>query len=479
MIGNLADDTDSVLFVNPKIVKRTPEGSPRVQSEHDEGLLRVPPQRRTLNEVISCIIAMLHGVEVFTSLPVLYLYKDDFQLGPAMLIFILGLVRIPMNIKILFAFLSDGVPIFGSRRRSYLIIGSLLCLASNFILGLCAHTSLLWTTVLLAVSSLGMALCSVIGEALIIESGRRQNNDQVTKTISTFCAFRKLTFAGMSYLSSVLIMIMHKKQLFLMCSVIPLVVLISAFFIKEDELSPQLSVKEQWNKLLNFIGKPEIKRPSIFLFISMLVPSAGTALFYFMTEELHFDPELFGRFAAIQAFASLIGVYVYAYIFRECSIRKLYVWTTLFVSLCCMLSLVLVKRWNLALGIPDTAFVITDSSLLQLVGEINSLPIFIMATRLCPPGIESSMYSFLWTAQFLGLDVSTYISSLLTYAFGIGTNHFDGLVQLIIFCAVAHIIPIFFVYLLPDRIPRKVEDDDADTIPCLQDGDVGDQMKDM
>ncbi|GFE55524.1 integral membrane protein protein [Babesia ovis] len=470
VIGNLADDTDSVLFVNPKIIKRTPEGSPSESLADEDGYISASASRRSINEIISCIIAMLHGVEVFTSLPVLYLYKDDFKLGPALLIFILGLIRIPMNIKILFAFLSDGVPLWGSRRRSYLVIGSMLCLASNFILGFYAHLSLVWTTLLLAVSSLGMALCSVIGEALIIESGRRQTNDQVTRTISTFCAFRKLTFAAMSYLSSVLIMIMPKQQLFLMCSVIPLVVLISALFIREDEHYPQLSVKEQWSKLLSFIGKPEIKRPSTFLFISMLVPSAGTALFYFMTEELHFDPELFGRFAAIQAFASLIGVYCYAYIFRDCSIRKLYVWTTLFVSLCCMLSLVLVKRWNLALGIPDTAFVITDSSLLQLVGEINSLPIFIMATRLCPPGIESSMYSFLWTAQFLGLDISTYISSLLTYAFGIGARHFDGLINLIVFCAIAHMVPIFFVHLLPDRIPKTPVAEEAETVPCLQDG---------
>ncbi|GBE59866.1 integral membrane protein [Babesia ovata] len=322
---------------------------------------------------------------------------------------------------------------------------------------------------LLAVSSLGMALCSVIGEALIIETGRRQSNDQVTRTISTFCAFRKITFAGMSYLSSVLIMMMPKQQLFLMCSLIPLIVVVSAFFIVEDYTHPQLSIKEQWTKLVNFVGKPEIKKPSTFLFISMLVPSAGTALFYFMTEELHFDPELFGRFAAIQAFASLIGVYCYAYIFRDCSIRKLFVWTTLLVSMCCMLSIVLVERWNLKLGIPDTAFVITDSSLLQLVGEINSLPIFIMATRLCPPGIESSMYSFLWTAQFLGLDVSTYLSSLLTYAFGISANHFGGLVHLIVFCAIAHIIPIFYVHLLPDTIPKTMEDDETETQPCLQD----------
>lgn len=122
---------------------------------------------------------MQHGVEVFTYLPILYLFKDVFKLGPGMcrfahlhttaafLIFILGVIRIPMNIKLLFAFLSDGVPLFGSRRKSYLLIGSLLCLVSNFILGFYAHLSLLWTTLLLAMSSLGMA----VGSALRGEHG--------------------------------------------------------------------------------------------------------------------------------------------------------------------------------------------------------------------------------------------------------------------------------------------------------------------
>ncbi|KAK2196227.1 bifunctional Biopterin transporter family/MFS transporter superfamily [Babesia duncani] len=159
----------------------------------------------------------------------------------------------------------------------------------------------------------------------------------------------------------------------------------------------------------------------------MLVPSAGTALFYFMTEALDFKPELFGRLAVIQAFASLIGIYVYATLLSQTSIRKLYIWSSILVALFCSLSIVLVKRYNVAIGIPDTAFVITDSSMLQFVGEINSLPIFIMATRLCPRGLESSMYSLLWTAQFLGLDMSSYISAALTYCFGIQANHFDGL----------------------------------------------------
>ncbi|KAK2196228.1 Biopterin transporter family [Babesia duncani] len=135
----------------------------------------------------------------------MYLFKDDFKLGPATLIFALGLVRIPMNVKLLFAIISDGIPIFGSTRRSYLFIGALLTFTATLILGMFAHLSVWLTGGLLGLFSAGMAICSVIGEALIIETGHTKSNEQVTRTISAFSAFRKVTFAAMSYISSILV----------------------------------------------------------------------------------------------------------------------------------------------------------------------------------------------------------------------------------------------------------------------------------
>uniref|UniRef100_A0A3B0N6U8 BT1 family, putative n=1 Tax=Theileria annulata TaxID=5874 RepID=A0A3B0N6U8_THEAN len=428
----------------------------------DESLLYSSGHFSSRNELISCIVAMLHGVEVLTYLPTLYLYKDDFKISPALLTFILGLIRLPLNSKLLLAFMSDSVPIFGSRRKSYLAIGSFICFSSMFVLGLLNESySIVLTTLLFALCSLGSALCSVIGEALVIECAYKQSTDQVTKTISTFYTFRKLTFAAMSYLSSVLMMIIKKREIFMISSSLPFCVFFTSFFIQEKPFGYYLTIKEQYNRLVSFASKPEIKNPSIFLFISMIVPSAGTAMFYFMTERLHFQPEIFGRFSAFQAIASLFGIYCYLLFFRNISIRRLFVWTTYLVAAFCSLSIVLVKRWNVVLGIPDKAFAITDTSLIQFIGEMNSFPIYVMATRLCPRGIESSMYSFLWTVQFLGMDISTYISSGLTHLFGIQSHNFKGLVPMIVVCAAAQLIPNFFVSLLPKELPTVQMDDDV------------------
>ncbi|EKX72843.1 BT1 folate/biopterin transporter family protein [Theileria equi strain WA] len=387
-----------------------------------------------------------------------------------MLIFICGLIRLPLNIKMLFAFMSDSLPIFGSRRRSYLTIGSLTVLFAMLMLGIPNEQGIVATTSYLTLSYLGMTMCNVVGEALVIESGRHQSNDQVTRSMSAFCAFRKLTFAAILYLGAVLMMVVPTRKVFLIASVLPIIVFITTPFIQEREVVVFPSVQNQWSRLVTFASMPEIRKPAFFLFITMLAPSAWTAMFYFMTEKLHFEPELFGRLAAVQALAGLIGIYCYAKFFREVNVRKLFISAAILVSFFCLLSIVLVKRWNLAMGIPDSAFAITDNSMLEFVSEIYSIPIFVTSIRLCPQGIESSMYSLLWSIQFVGSNVSTYISALATHLFGVDKGNFDGLVPLIILCSVLHLIPIMFVWMIPEGVPGNTVGDQSELDSCLTHG---------
>ncbi|EKX73832.1 conserved hypothetical protein [Theileria equi strain WA] len=178
-------------------------------------------------------------------------------------------------------------------------------------------------------------------------------------------------------------------------------------------------------------------------------------MFYFMTEKLHFEPELFGRFAAVQAIANIVGIYCYSKFCKQLNVRKLYVTTTYLVTLFCLMSVVLVKRWNVNMGIPDVAFILTDDSILEFFNEIHALPILVLSVRLCPQGIESSMYSLLWTVQLMGINVSTYISAICTYLLGVNNKNFDGLVPLIVICSLLHLAPVFFVWMIPEELPEE------------------------
>jgi BT1 family len=54
------------------------------------------------------------------------LFKDYLHLEPAEMQVMSAIIAFPWCIKLLYGLIADNVPIFGSRRRSYLIINGLL-----------------------------------------------------------------------------------------------------------------------------------------------------------------------------------------------------------------------------------------------------------------------------------------------------------------------------------------------------------------
>lgn len=70
-------------------------------------------------------------------------------------------------------------------------------------------------------------------------------------------------------------------------------------------------------------------------------------MFYFMTNELHFGPELLGRMALFQSLASLGGILVYMYCCSSTSIRRLLCVSTLAVTPFCLLPIVVCVKPHL------------------------------------------------------------------------------------------------------------------------------------
>ncbi|KAF8820677.1 putative folate/biopterin transporter [Cardiosporidium cionae] len=456
----------------------------------------------TVNKVVSNLIAMLQGVEVLCSLAIMYLYKDDFNIDPAMLGFILAALRIPWTVKPVWALLSDNFPLLGYRRKSYVILGSFMCVVSTLGIGIFGFLWMWSTTCLLFLYFTGSAVCqpfntvisfiidflypsylfillpvcNVIGEALVVEAGRRDpREDGAAKTVSTFFAFRKLSFAIMSYLSGILLDYIPKQYVFLIATIMPCSVLISSFFMEEPRVRIQ-PLKVQLRNLYEVVKKPILLNSTLFIFLMMCTPSAGAVMFYFMTNQLKFNSELLGRMALFQSIASLCGIMAYMWIFSRTCIRQLLLWSTVIVTPFCLLPWILVERWNLALGIPDSAFVVTDTVLMEFIdifknmsspftGEFQAMPILVLAAKLCPPGLESTIYSFILSSYNLGLGVGSLISAAITAVrqsinyshissgLGITAKNFSNLNWLIIICTITNLIPLGIIFLIPKEVP--------------------------
>lgn len=71
-------------------------------------------------------VYLVQGLLGLSRLAVFTFFKDDLALDPASVGFLTGLGFAPWVIKPLYGFLSDTVPLFGYRRRSYLILCGIL-----------------------------------------------------------------------------------------------------------------------------------------------------------------------------------------------------------------------------------------------------------------------------------------------------------------------------------------------------------------
>jgi len=100
------------------------------------------------------------------------MFKEHYKLDPSDLQYLYSFVMIPWTIKIVYGLLSDNLPICGSHRRSYLIIGSFMQLAAMMSLALNCQPGYdngpYFATACLCMGSFSTAMCDVIGDSLMV-----------------------------------------------------------------------------------------------------------------------------------------------------------------------------------------------------------------------------------------------------------------------------------------------------------------------
>lgn len=59
-----------------------------------------------------------------------------------------------------------------------------------------------------------------------------------------------------------------------------------------------------------------------------------------------------------------------------------------------------------------------DGVLDQVVGELNTMPLLVLACKMCPKNIEGTMYALLMSTINLGSMIAGQIGAIITFEFG-------------------------------------------------------------
>ena len=418
-------------------------------------------QPLTLELTAILLVYFVQGILGLARLAVSFFLKDELGLSPAEVAALMGIAVFPWTIKPLFGFISDGLPLFRYRRRPYLILSGFLGAVSWLALATIVNTA--WAAIAaITLSSFSVAIGDVIVDSLVVERARKETlNDAGTLQSLSWGAS---AFGGLitAYLGGLLLEYFTTRTVFAVTATFPLLVSIVAWLIAELPIAepPTWSaIGGQVQQLRKAVSQKAIWMPTVFIFAWQATPTADSAFFFFTTNELGFQPEFLGRIRLVTSIAALTGIWIFQRFLRAVPFRVIFGWSTVLSAVLGMSMLLLVTHTNRAIGIDDHWFSLGDNLVLTVMGQIAFMPVLVLSARICPAGVEATLFALLMSVLNLAGLLSHELGALLTHQLGVTETNFDRLWLLVIITNLSTLLPLPLLGLLPSVTAQSDEGD--------------------
>ena len=402
-------------------------------------------------------VYFVQGILGLARLAVSFFLKDELMLSPAEVSALMGVAAIPWVTKPIIGFFSDGKPLFGYRRRSYLLLSGILGAIAWLSLGTLVN-SVLSAVIAILATSLSVAIADVIVDSVVVERAKSESLAKAGSLQSLCWGFSALGGLITAYLGGWLLEIFSTHQVFLITACFPLLVVAVANLIIEQPLTSTKSLNSfsgHTQQLWQTIKQKSILAPVIFIFLWQATPSADSAFFFFTTNELGFNAEFLGRVRLITSLAALLGVWCYQKWLKQIPFRPMLGWSVVLSALLGLTSLLLVTHVNRAMGIDDHWFSLGDTLILTVMGQIAFMPVLVLSARLCPNGIEASFFALLMSIWNLAGLISHELGALVTHWIGVTETNFESLWLLLLITNLSSLLPLPLLGFLPNNDPQE------------------------
>ena len=247
----------------------------------------------------------------------------------------LAVLDVPWVIKPLYGMVSDFLPLFGYRRRSYLLLANV-----------CAIAAFLWTTQVMAppsivfallLTAIAMAASSTVCGALLVENGQKHHASAAF--INQQWLWFNVAVMVASLVGGELIEYLSPQGALhaaaAIAAVAPIAIVISCLSLVDEEAAGinAAEFKRALRGLLDTFRSRTLWLIAAFLFCYYFSPGFGTPLYFHMTDHLRFSQGIIGMLSSISAGGWIAGGLIYRYLLRGMSTRALLNLSILFGTL--------------------------------------------------------------------------------------------------------------------------------------------------
>ncbi len=371
-------------------------------------------------------------------LPMRFMLKDKMRLNAEAIsrFFVIG--HFSNYVKPIAGILTDCIPLFGYRRRSYLLICLIGAAIGYMVLAFIPRNYNTLLTVY-TLNYINVVFISTTLGGVMVEVGARFHaaGRLTAQRIGSFRVGGLVGDLAGGFLAQYPLWVATSITSSCHLVLIPLF-LVWLFEPQAKEVDTQ-KLRQVKTQFVGLFQNKSLTRAAFMIFLIAIAPGFGTPLFFFQTNELKFTPKFLGLLGVVGSTGGIAGAWFYFHLCRRMNLKHLIVWSIVQHAFGTLFYLLYQNT--------TSALLITFFE--GVTVTLATLPVYDLASRGTPKGSEALGYSVMMSVWNLTNALSDWSGSVL---FGVLKNSFIPLIWL---NAATTLIALAFVPFLPQTLLRS------------------------
>jgi hypothetical protein len=445
--------------------------------------------------------------------------RESLTLSPAELAAIGVWLTLPWTVKMVFGELVDCVPILGSQRRAYILIGAfctatglvtLAGAAGKWLAFLPPHQLYVFGAMLIV---LGTVIQDVVADAMSTEvvprvdaDGKLRPDADVRADLGMVQVLGRLALSfgivAVAGLAGVLAYLLPRQTVFLMGLVIPAISVTGVLLIRSEtserrpidwrilggglafgaavailglggvpfaqEIIFVISMAVVCGMLVFVTRELDHETRMIILYAAIIIfafrstPTAGQGYFWFTLDVLKFDEAFYGVLGQTGAVIAIVAMWLLAKQITEYSVAKVLLWIAIAGSLLSLPSIGLyygLHEWTERMfGFGARTIAIVDVVATSPFAQLSMIPLLTLTAYYAPAGHRATWFALMASLMNLALVASQLQTKYLNQSFAVARGEYGELgVLLIIVTVIGLVVPLTAILLFGRRVAQPVK----------------------